>query len=391
MYQRLSFWKAFLKKGDLPKRTHPLVLEIWPCELPFFFNQLTVWPKSGVACAGVSTCAGSMAVTPKICIEGASTSNLVTDPINILAFCPHTYRPKSMSSTPKFKSPELPAFMKSICCRSNQSTTLSLPLPVSKANILTELYALQQRCSTLAFALAQSPLTSPELRNDYAIASQMPADKDLAMFLTLDQVNWSSSSNASQPEGWEEGSLGHIHLEPMYQPTQALLNHAHSTHDTVGPEASMLPQDILPTDHLQLDAPAMENFEWLHDIDIFDFNAASLESLQEGLDVHEEETTSATDTPAGSLSNISPVLPSISKARSRRAAGSSTANRLGRRHHCPSCMQTFHRRSDRDRHALAHDLNAPRFDCSFPGCDRVGRNGFLRRDKLTQHQAYKSH
>jgi len=345
-------------------------------------------------------------------LEYTSTPNLSTETTKVLsnASHPHTQvnycccpsTPNSLVrhvltlpcptylSTPNSKSPE--PFNKSTGCRCNQSTALSHPLPVGRVNILTELYALQQQCSTLAFALVQSGLASPRHQDAYALGSQMPADKDLTMPMILDHVNLSSGTSTTQPGGWEERSMGDLHLDLMYQASQNAFDPALLATNIVESEAFMVVQDTSSKDPSQLDVSAEGSCESnFHDMDIFDFDAASLESLQKGFDAHEEETASVVDTLATSLSNIGSMLPGASKARSRHSMGSSAVNRLERRHSCPSCMQTFHRRSDRDRHALVHNPDAPRHDCSFPGCDRVGRNGFLRQDKLTQHQAYKRH
>jgi hypothetical protein len=156
----------------------------------------------------------------------------------------------------------------------------------------------------------------------------------------------------------------------------------------VEPQAFMLDQDNLREDHLQLGTLPEDDFVSGFQ-DIFDFNAASLESRPEGYDVQYGIATSAADMVTGSKSSISPKLPTVSEAKS--TSRTSTVNRAEYRHHCPFCMRPFRRRSDRDRHALIHNSSAPRYNCSFPGCDRVGSNGFLRRDKLTQHQAYKRH
>jgi hypothetical protein len=93
-------------------------------------------------------------------------------------------------------------------------------------------------------------------------------------------------------------------------------------------------------------------------------------------------------------SNIILTPPSISQPGSDSSDPTVVApalSRAGTRHRCQSCMKTFRRSGDRDRHAHIHNPNAPRHACSFPGCDRVGRRGFLRRDKLTQHQAHMRH
>ena len=124
--------------------------------------------------------------------------------------------------------------------------------------------------------------------------------------------------------------------------------------------------------------------------DLFDFNEASLPSTlnavgelaiptnQTPVDHNREVLTITTPS---STQQAQPAYPAITLA----------TNITQRRHRCSHCMMTFRRPSDRDRHALAHNPDAPRFSCSFPGCPRVGLGGFLRRDKLTQHQVHMNH
>ncbi|KAE9376433.1 hypothetical protein N431DRAFT_435763 [Stipitochalara longipes BDJ] len=295
-------------------------------------------------------------------------------------------------SKPNFKSSELTTFMKPTGCRAHQSMHLSPLIQVSKVNILAELNALQERCSTLAHAFAQSSPTTPHHQDGYALLPPTSVDDGVAMSVSLNNDNLSSTSShtLTRPGGWEVSSADDLHANTMYQPSQNPLGRAPSTIDMMGPEVFMPDQDTLPEDHLQLDAHLENNFEsWFQDI--FDVNAASIESLPENFDAYDGETTSVGATAAENMSNITPTLPSVSEATSHLTVGTSAVNRIEHRHHCPSCIQTFGRRSDRNRHAMVHNPVAPRYDCSFPGCDRVGRHGFLRRDKLTQHQAYRRH
>jgi hypothetical protein len=52
----------------------------------------------------------------------------------------------------------------------------------------------------------------------------------------------------------------------------------------------------------------------------------------------------------------------------------------------PGCKSTFKRKPEFDRHAKKHCLNAKKLSCNFPGCNRIGDNGFTRRDKLNDHR-----
>ncbi|KAG0646078.1 Zinc finger CKR1 [Hyphodiscus hymeniophilus] len=54
---------------------------------------------------------------------------------------------------------------------------------------------------------------------------------------------------------------------------------------------------------------------------------------------------------------------------------------------CPSCMHTFSRSSDLNRHSRVHDANARRYVCPTPTCSFSS----LRRDKVTDHRRRKGH
>jgi hypothetical protein len=56
----------------------------------------------------------------------------------------------------------------------------------------------------------------------------------------------------------------------------------------------------------------------------------------------------------------------------------------GRSFTCGDCKRQFTRRSDLSRHQLQH--SQPSFDCTVAGCDRIGPNGYRRKDKLVEHQ-----
>ena len=52
----------------------------------------------------------------------------------------------------------------------------------------------------------------------------------------------------------------------------------------------------------------------------------------------------------------------------------------------PYCGKTFGRWGDLKRHAEGSHCSCPtKFPCSFPGCERGGDNGFMRKDKLKSH------
>ncbi|KAL8917077.1 MAG: hypothetical protein Q9208_008193 [Pyrenodesmia sp. 3 TL-2023] len=57
-------------------------------------------------------------------------------------------------------------------------------------------------------------------------------------------------------------------------------------------------------------------------------------------------------------------------------------------YHCdaPGCSHKCKRKGDLERHiSTSHCLNAKKFPCSYPGCERGGANGFPRKDKLKDH------
>jgi hypothetical protein len=49
------------------------------------------------------------------------------------------------------------------------------------------------------------------------------------------------------------------------------------------------------------------------------------------------------------------------------------------------CAQSYRRRGDLTRHKRKHGSQQETFDCRALHCDRVGKKGFLRRDKLNDH------
>ena len=53
----------------------------------------------------------------------------------------------------------------------------------------------------------------------------------------------------------------------------------------------------------------------------------------------------------------------------------------------PTCDKTFKRRADMLRHrAQIHNASSTKLDCDSPGCARRGSRGFVRKDKLRDHQ-----
>lgn len=58
-------------------------------------------------------------------------------------------------------------------------------------------------------------------------------------------------------------------------------------------------------------------------------------------------------------------------------------------HTCPAtgCGKSYRHRRSLVRHQQEkHTTHAPRYECLYPGCSRVGNNAFLRSERLVRHQ-----
>jgi hypothetical protein len=135
-------------------------------------------------------------------------------------------------------------------------------------------------------------------------------------------------------------------------------------------------QDIHAGVSTSIAIPAGTSADWNNFTD-FDVDAASsMQSFEVGM-----------STANSSLHQQASVQPSTSSMSSPNivtpaAASAAFPVRSAQRYTCPHCMKTFSRRSDRDRHALSHDPNAPRYTCPAHHCARV----FPRKDKLADHR-----
>ncbi|KAF2399598.1 hypothetical protein EJ06DRAFT_557391 [Trichodelitschia bisporula] len=71
----------------------------------------------------------------------------------------------------------------------------------------------------------------------------------------------------------------------------------------------------------------------------------------------------------------------------RSNSGMSVTSRSSKKPHCcAACNAEFARKADLTRHfECTHDENSKRFDCTMPRCSRKGREGFTRKDHLTEH------
>jgi hypothetical protein len=319
-----------------------------------------------------------------------STPNLIVDAQ------PHSCRPNPTSdcaqcmSTPNSMPCDLVSFMKPNGCRLHVSTsTTSGPSHMDRANILAELNALQERYSTLALALTDSSLATPHHQDGYALLSPRPIDVGVAVSVNPSDGGLSPGTEpiVTSPEGWGASAASDLAANFMDQTSQTPFGYAARTTGVLRSEASVLNQETPSRDHPQLHTFLDNNIDSELQ-DIFDFNAASLPL---GFDVHDGVSTYVAERATEDESNITPTLPSISQSDSDPTVVAPAVSRTETRHRCQSCMKTFRRSGDRDRHALSHNPSAPRYACSFPGCNRVGRRGFLRRDKLTQHQVHMRH
>jgi hypothetical protein len=122
--------------------------------------------------------------------------------------------------------------------------------------------------------------------------------------------------------------------------------------------------------------------------DLFDFDSASSQKSVVG-----NSTTSPTvvERPTSRYNDhntplLHPVTTISHPTNATTVSGPAQPN-----YRCSHCNKSYARPSDRDRHARRHNPNARRYPCQFPGCNRVGFNAFLRKDKLKDHRARMGH
>jgi hypothetical protein len=135
-------------------------------------------------------------------------------------------------------------------------------------------------------------------------------------------------------------------------------------------------QDIHAGVSTSMAIPAGTSADWDNFTDL-DVNAAS--SMQ-SFEVNMSTANSSLEQQA----SVQPSTASLSFPNIVTPAAASAASSVhsARRYTCSRCIKTFSRRSDRDRHALSHDPNAPRYTCPAHHCARV----FPRKDKLADHR-----
>ncbi|KUJ11306.1 uncharacterized protein LY89DRAFT_674637 [Mollisia scopiformis] len=270
---------------------------------------------------------------------------------------------------------------------------LTRPLPeieISDRNIiLAELSSLQSRCATLQrlVAGASSPVKQCQCGHGAhqccvatgTLAPTLPnlSDDDngsnlIASRLYLPGEELDTGDDGGAPDLF---SRGYSRLVP-------------SSFDVVSTESAFQTEDLVQQDYNLFNASIYNTMEADFQ-DLFDFSAASIQSPQQ---VDGASALNTTTTFAGGAHNAA-TISNISATQPANAVVSRVSNNNQRPYNCPhpQCTLAFRRRGDRDHHALSHNPNAPRFSCTYPGCSRVGRRGFLRRDKLAQHQAHMNH
>jgi hypothetical protein len=140
-------------------------------------------------------------------------------------------------------------------------------------------------------------------------------------------------------------------------------------------------QDFHAEVYSSMAIPAGTRADWNNYSD-FDVDApSSMQSFEVGM--------STTNSSLQQQSSIQPETSSMSPPRIVTPATASAPSPVPSacRYTCPRCIKTFSRRSDRDRHALSHDPNAPRYTCPAHHCARV----FPRKDKLADHRRRLGH
>jgi hypothetical protein len=111
-----------------------------------------------------------------------------------------------------------------------------------------------------------------------------------------------------------------------------------------------------------------------------------------GLEMNSHSTTTPSSETSFSAFNpqtSEPLSLSLSPSPSLNPASQSqlpSPNTFNGRHICRLCSSTFKRKGDLRRHSKKHFPEQAGFHCRHPHCERNGRNGFYRRDKLIAHQ-----
>lgn len=266
----------------------------------------------------------------------------------------------------------------------HQSVSL---IGLSQLDLITEFNALQSRCAVLKAALAQSPSSSSQCNPGHTIAPSSQLDLDVGSSASCERngltnlapVEYQYFNSFTSLEVYPKSDVA---LHPLDQRLLPFSGIAAPTLQPSSKEARMQDNNILDS------IPGVDTKSEFQDL--FDFNLASgpdgFYSVTESTKITVNGISEVLDDSSLTQMSMSLSLPSSAQPTAATALAHTRA-----RHHCRHCAKTFSRSSDRDRHALKHDPTARRFPCSFPGCRYVGRQGFLRKDKLTQHQTHMRH
>lgn len=194
--------------------------------------------------------------------------------------------------------------------------------------------------------------------------------------------NASLSANASC-YGVIEGVVSELRVRPGHQHGQPSLEFAidtdghHGVEDITGQQIDHTFDELFDFDLASYAAEADANNRsntCYEDADANDFGTMSVGTpLDIAIALPATVTTSSNTMSATPMAAIAPVAPPRP------------------RYQCPNCGKMFLRPSDRDRHALKHNPNAPRYPCTYRGCRYSGMNAFLRKDKLREHRARYGH
>jgi hypothetical protein len=149
------------------------------------------------------------------------------------------------------------------------------------------------------------------------------------------------------------------------------------TQDWLYNNDSPISQDFHARVYTSMAIPAGTSADWDNFTDLDVDGASSMQGFEVGMSTTNPSLQQQTSVPPSGSSMSSPNI-----ARPAAAATAAAPVRSAQRYACPRCMKTFSRRSDRDRHALSHDPNAPRYTCPAHHCARV----FPRKDKLADHR-----
>jgi hypothetical protein len=252
------------------------------------------------------------------------------------------------------------------------------------ARLSTELRDVKARCSAIENALTHFPLLSHSTPLFLPHCTSRPEHPDSWMPLSrVPQANVSGTGsflNFSGRSGLESGvgiqsdvNLNQHSLHHVISPGPAVMNDSRNA--LADTEAIFFGQEFDSANASQANNDEIgEN--------LFNFNATSMP-----LDFDISNRLNPFVVEQGNVAD-----PNISATPSRGPSRSATvAAQMHPAYQCSNCGKSYARRGDRDRHTRTHNPNARRYSCPHPGCNRVGLNGFLRKDKFMEHRTRNNH